>query len=52
MPVIISADDSESESDSKKQDVYGVIIRDKLREEIAGRGGPGTAAPRQIGNRQ
>jgi hypothetical protein len=33
MPVIISVDGSESESDNKKQDVYGVIIRDKLREK-------------------
>jgi hypothetical protein len=30
---IISVDDSESESGSKKQDVYG-IIRDQLREEM------------------
>jgi hypothetical protein len=30
---IISVDDSESESDSKKQGVYGVIIRNKLIEE-------------------
>jgi hypothetical protein len=34
MPVVIPVYDSESESDSEKQDVYGVIIEGQLRKEM------------------